>query len=286
MNRLLIVTTLAFITHSSILGHPGVGIVENSKGEIFFTDLKQVWKINLEGQLTLAVPRVHTHELFIDNNDNLFGEHLWYNGEAKNTWGHYAWKFSADGELTKVIPDTEGFLENYSFVRDHHGRMYWADRSSPCQKVARLNADNTITRLGNDCFHNIRKIEVLPDGSVIFVDFQDLKKVDSRGHVQTVASQIADKKWKSSSGENQNSVMGIWADKQGNLYAAVSSARVVKRFGKQGEGEIAYQSSFPWAPSGGLVDTNGRLWTLEYNPLNSVRVVCVVSKGMTRIYQP
>lgn len=23
----------------------------------------------------------------IDENDNLFGEHLWYNGEQKNTWG-------------------------------------------------------------------------------------------------------------------------------------------------------------------------------------------------------
>jgi hypothetical protein len=26
-------------------GHPGVGIVQDSRGNVFFTDLKQVWKI-------------------------------------------------------------------------------------------------------------------------------------------------------------------------------------------------------------------------------------------------
>lgn len=267
-------------------GHPGEGIVENSKGEIFFTDLKQVWKITTRGELKLAVPGVHTHELFLDADDNLFGEHLWYNGEARNTWGHYVWQLSAEGTLSKVIPDTEGFLENYSFVRDHHGRMYWADRSTGCQKVARLNADKTITKLGNRCLHNIRSLSMLPDGSVLLVDFQDLKKIDPLGNVQTVAAQIADKKWKSSSADNQNSVMGIWSDKKGNLYAAVSSASVVKRFGANTEGEIIYRSSLPWAPSGGLVDSRDRLWVLEYNPFNAVRVVCVRSSQEKQIFTP
>jgi hypothetical protein len=286
MRLLLFLIGLAIASPASLKGHPGVGIVENSKGEIFFTDLKQVWKITTSGELKLAVAAVHTHELFLDTDDNLFGEHLWYNGEAKNTWSHYVWKLSANGSLTKVIPDKEGFLENYSFVRDHHGRMYWADRSSECQKVARLNSDKTITRLGDQCFHNIRKVQALPDGTVFLVDFQDLKKIDPRGNVQTMATQIADKSWTSPSVDNLNAVMGIWSDKHNNIYTAISSAGVVKRFGLDGREETVFQSSLPWAPSGGLVDSQGRLWILEFDLRNAVRAQCVSSNSKVQTYKP
>lgn len=286
MKTILIALILCLAGYTLLEAHPGIGIVENSKGEIFFTDLKQVWKITAEGKLTVAVAQVHTHELFLDADDNLYGEHLWYKGDSRNAWAHYVWKLSSTGTLTKVIPDREGFLENYSFVRDHFGRMYWADRSSDCQKVARRNADNTITHIGNQCFHNIRKMEVLSDGAVLLVDFQDLKKVDTRGQVKTVAKRIANKNWTTANADNQNSVMGIWADKKGNLYAAVSSARVVKRFGASGQEEIAFRSTLPWAPSGGMVDSRDQLWVLEYDPLNAVRVVCVAPTGKKTTFAP
>jgi hypothetical protein len=131
--RLAILTALLFIT-SYVFSHPGVGIVEDSKGNIFYSDLKQVWKISSDGRKTIAVKNVHTHELYIDEKDNLFGEHLWYNGERLNTWGHYVWKLSASGVLEKVIPDKVGFRdEEYSFVRDKTGHMFFPDRKEDCQ---------------------------------------------------------------------------------------------------------------------------------------------------------
>jgi len=266
--------------------HPGVGIVENSKGEVFFTDLKQVWKITTSGQLVVAVPQVHTHELYLDSGDNLYGEHLWYNGEQKDTWGHYVWKFSASGVVSKVIPDKEGLLEGFSFVRDHFGRMYWADRSNACQKILRRNADNSTTLLETPCFHNVRKIEALRDGSIAVVDFQDIKKISAQGVVSTVASRIANKGWRSSTVENQNSVMGIWEDREGNLYAAVMSERMVKRFRIDGAEEIVLNTAFPWAPSGGMVDSRGRLWVLEYNALNDVRVERRDKDGKLTAFEP
>src|SRR5689334_12375605 len=135
---------LCFISVISF-AHPGIGIVEDSRGNVFYTDLAKVWKVTPDGKRSIAVANVHTHELFIDEGDNIFGEHLWYNGEAADTWGHYAWKLSKDGQFQKIIPDSEGFLEDYSFVRDHFGRMYWADRTNKCQHVVRKNSDNTKT---------------------------------------------------------------------------------------------------------------------------------------------
>lgn len=267
-----------------VKAHPGVGIVEDSRGNVYFTDLSQVWKISPNGKKSIAVPHVHTHELFMDENDNLFGEHLWYNGDARSTWRHYVWKLDAQGNVEKVISDREGLLQNYSFVRDHFGRMYWADRDKPCQTVVRQNADRTVSKLGNHCFENIRKIETMSDGSVVVVDFQDLKKIDKEGKLTTVASKIADKGWTQSTVGTQNAVMGVWGDKDGNLFTAVSSERLVKKFSPTGREEVVFKTSFPWSPSGGLVDTKGNLWVLEYSLTNAVRVECVAPDKTSRTF--
>ena len=278
MKKFAAILTLALTTLAAN-AHPGVGIVEDRQGNVYYTDLKQVWKITPSGRKTIVVPAVHTHELFLDENDFLYGEHLWYNGDQRNTWGHYVWRLSPAGKVDKVIPDTEGFLENYSFVRDHLGNMYWADRSKDCQTVVRRGSDNTTKSISNQCFENIRKVETLPDGSVYLVDFQDLKKIDVNGKVSTIAAKIANKRWTKSTVENQNSVMGIWSDNKGNLYAAVLSERLVKRFGPDGKEEVAYKTAWPWAPSGGMVDSKGNLWLLETSKTNDVRVERVGPDG-------
>ena len=264
--------------------HPGVGIVQDSKGNVFYTDLKQVWRISPDGKKSVVVPNVHTHELYLDESDNLFGEHLWYNGEQKNTFGYYVWKLNPSGKVEKIIPDQEGFRETYSFVRDHFGRMYWADRSKPCQKVVRTNTDNTQTIMEPHCFENIRKIETTDDGTIFLIDFQDVKRIDQNGKLTTLGSKIANKNWTKSTIENQNSVMSLWTDKSGNLYTAVTSEHVIKKFGPDGKEEIAFKASFPWSPSGGMIDKNGNLWVLECTITNDVRVEKIGPGNKTTSY--
>lgn len=266
------------------VSHPGVGIVETSNGAIYYTDLKQVWMISPDGKKTIAVPNVHTHELYLDENDNLFGEHLWYNGEQLNTWGYYVWKLSAAGKLEKVIPDTQGFLKNYSFVRDHFGHMFMVNRENPCQTLIRKESDGRSARLGSGCFENIRWMHVMNDGTVAVVDFQDVKKIDQDGRVTLVGQKLANKSWTKSTRDNQNSLFGIWSDRAGAIYTAVGSERLVKKFSADGKESTARKISFPWSPSGGVIDAKGRLWILEYNPLNSVRVERVNADGSTTTF--
>ena len=137
--------------------HPGVGIVMDSKGNVYYTDLKQVWKIDTKGLKEVVVNNVHTHELAIDENDNLYGEHLWYEGEQVNTWGHYVWKYHPASGFQKVIKDTEGFLAHYSFVRDGMGNMYWANREQACQQISRRTIDGHEHTYGNSCRHERRR---------------------------------------------------------------------------------------------------------------------------------
>ena len=43
-----------FLISLKIVAHPGIGIVKDSKGNIYYTDLKQVWKISSDGSKLLS----------------------------------------------------------------------------------------------------------------------------------------------------------------------------------------------------------------------------------------
>ncbi|MCW5911454.1 MAG: hypothetical protein KIT62_10285 [Cyclobacteriaceae bacterium] len=278
-----VITCCLLWVSSFAWAHPGVGIVMDSKGNVFYTDLKQVWKIDTQGKKSVVVRNVHTHELYMDEQDNLFGEHLWYNGERLDTWGHYVWRYSADGKFEKIIPDTEGFLTNYSFVRDKQGNMYLADRENKCQKVTRMNTDGTITTLGDACMENIRWMTVTDDGVVYLVDLYDLKKVDQRGHVTTVATQLQERSWTQFFVNDIHAIMGITTDKQKNVYAAVLSGKKVKKISPDGKVSVFAATNVPWSPTGMLLAPNGDFWILEYSG-NNVRVEKITKDGRRIIY--
>lgn len=130
MMKSIILTFSFLLILTAAKADPGTGIVIDSKGNLFYTDLVNVWMIKPDGSKSIAVPNVHTHELYISPNDELFGEHLWYNGEQLNTWGHYLWKRNADGTIIKIKDSTAGFAEE-SFVRDIAGNKYSLERDIP-----------------------------------------------------------------------------------------------------------------------------------------------------------
>lgn len=273
-------TIVLLLVAQVLQAHPGIGIVEDSKGNIFFTDLARVWKITPDGRKSVAVDRVHTHELFIDDHDNLFGEHLWYNGEAADTWGHFVWKLSAAGVYAKVIPDQEGFREDYSFVRDHFGRMYWADRTGTCQHVARKNDDGTVTLLGDKCLGNIRNMAAGNEGDVLLVDSESLKRVAANGKVSVVADRLSSKSVAQFNLGEGHHLGGISQDTDGNIYVADLSGAAVKKIDKNGTVTIAAKTPFPWTPSGVLVTHNRDLWLLETTITNEVRVERITAGGL------
>lgn len=283
MRNLIAFILFLFLPAAKLPAHPGVGIVMDSKGNVYYTDLKQVLKIDIHGRTTVAVPNVHTHELYLDSHDNLFGEHLWYNGEASNTWEHYVWKYAPEGIVEKIIPDTEGFLKDYSFVRDHAGTMYYADRSQSCQKIVRKNASNqTITLMGDQCFKNIRNMISTQAGKLFIIDVFDLKEMDTRGHVRTIARSIHGH----SNSTDPHQIMGITIDKHENIYVAIAGGRLIKKITKDGTSTVAATVDSPWAPSGILVSPVGDLFILEYKEANTfeARVEKVSANGNRIVY--
>lgn len=263
--------------------HPGVGIVQDSRGNVFFTDLKQVWKITPDGKKSVAVADVHTHELCLDAKDNLYGEHLWYEGDATKKWGHRVWRLKPDGTVSDVIPAREGFLKDYSFVRDRDGDMYWADRGKETV-IKKRSPDGKISTHATADFRDVRWMTASADGTLFLMDAGNLRQISPDGKVTTVFAKLSEQKPPPAGVANRHYHMGLWTDREGRVYVAVAAERLVLRVDADGQAKVVARSSEPWSPSGGMFDRDGNLWLLEYGSANSVRARRIDGDGRERIF--
>lgn len=263
--------------------HPGVGIVKDSRGNLFYTDTKQVWKIAPDGKKSVAVPKVHTHELCLDAEDNLYGEHLWYEGEATKKWGHRVWCLKRDGTLVDVIPAREGFLRDYSFVRDRAGNMYWADRGAQTV-IKKRSLDGKIHTHATADFRNVGWMTATPDGVLFLMDSGDLRRIAPDGKVTTVAVKLSGRKPAPAEVSNLNYHLGLWTDDKGSVYVAVARERLTLKARDDGAAAVVARSRGDWAPSGGAFDHDGALWLLEYSSTNAMRVRRIARDGSERVF--
>jgi hypothetical protein len=274
MKKFLVFIFLVQISFT-IAAHPGIGIVKDGKGNIYYTDLKQVWKISSDESKTVAVTGIHTHELYIDEQDNLYGEHLWYNGEAQNTWGHYAWCLKSDGELVKEIKPTQGFLTNYSFVRDTAGNMFWVERFTT-SRIMKKSKSGEITKIAEDKFGFIGWLFAAKNGSLYFTENNKLHKLsaDKRSdtyRIETLAANIGSRSADFTVlGHNYDSY-GIWTDPEENIYLAMIDSKKVIRIAAGGKAETILGTNSLWTVCSGVFDDNGNMWILENSPTNEVR---------------
>ena len=263
--------------------HPGVAIVQDSRGNVFFTDTKQVWKITPDGKKSVAVADVHTHELCLDAQDNLYGEHLWYEGDATKKWGHRVWRLKPDGTVSAVIPAREGFLKDYSFVRDRVGNMYWADRGKETV-IKKRSPDGKIATHATADFRAVQRMAARPDGTLFLMDAGNLRRISPEAKVTTVAAKLSEQKTPPAKVAELNYHMGLWTDGEGHVYVAVAEERLVLRVDAEGKAKVVARSGEPWSPSGGMLDRDGNLWLLEYDSANSVRVRRIDRDGRERIF--
>jgi hypothetical protein len=266
----LVVLLACWLFPMMINAHPGIGIVIDSKGNIFYTDLEKVWKLEPGGKLSVAVPAVHTHELAIDKDDNIYGEHLWYNGERLNTWGHYVWKLDAAGNVEKIKESTAGFLDDYGFLRDKQGNVYWIQRFT-ISKFMKKTADGRVSEIASGKFNDIRWSYCTPSGIIYFVDLHKLYRLIPDGKFQLLAENLDDHKAGFGFSRKHN-VYGLWTDHNENVYIAILSQKKVKRISADGKIEVVAYSKSSWSTTGGAFDRKGNLWLLETDIANRVRV--------------
>lgn len=273
MNKIGFIISIAFLFqfYNSLLAHPGPGIVRDSKGNIYYTDLVQVWKIAPNGSKTIAVSNVHTHLLYIDSRDVIYGEHLWYNGERANTWGCYEWRLHPNGKLDTIFGPAPAFQNEYSLDRDALGNQYYIQHQ-PVKKFFRINKEGSLKKIGEGKFKSIGYMLVAPEGNIYFTAENNLYRLDTSGHFHTLAQNIGSANLSHPGKFTNPTIVGLWTDRHKNIYVSDYSGQKVKRVNPQGKVDIIAYSQSPWSPCGGLIDDQDNLWLLENDITNRVQV--------------
>jgi hypothetical protein len=264
---------LLLATALPLFAHPPVSVAVDAQGNAYYSDLTHVWKVAPNGTRSIAVRNVHTHELYLDARGNLYGEHLWYEGDATKRWGHFVWRRGSDGKVVAITNRRTGFLRDMSFVRDAAGNMYMADDARKrVLKRTPAGVESTVAS-GLTAIH---WMTVSPAGTVYLVDGGDVVRI--RGNrVERIARNMATTSLTRPHIDEQHALMGLWLDRFENLYVADAARGQVKKIGADGKTSVFAKSSQPWTPSGGAFAANGDLLLLEVTMTNSVRLRRIVA---------
>ncbi len=285
MKKLILFSLILLLFLDKSEAHPGIGIVMDLQGNIFYTDLNHVWKISPDGNRTIAVRNVHTHELFMDDNGDLYGEHEWYQGERIDKWGNYVWCLRKNGTFEKVIPDVEGFLDNTTLVRDENGNSYWAKKSGNGEVLMKQSPNGKSVKFTSHQFDDIRWIHYSKnDNNIYLVDNLAVKKITASGEVEVLAKDLKENRASFEGVRDRHYIFGMWTDTNKNLYVAVYGAAKVKKISSSGQISTVFASQEGWSPCGGLVTNDGAMWIMEFSSRNVTRVRKIVPNGNDILY--
>ncbi len=228
--RKLVLLLLVFALPA--LAHPPWGIVTNAAGDVYFSDLINVWRIDHRtGALTLAhrgTEDVHIHEI------------------------------SPDPARGFVAGPPRG----YSVVLDNHRKEETFIRKNGRVFVGGAYgfADGTGTRAR---FRNIIGMTAVPGGDLYVVDEDAVRRITPTGVVTTVARNLTARDPQAREPFSFGALFGLAVTPSRTVYAADFRNRRVLRIVPSGAVAVALRADPPWTPTGVAVARNGDLYVLE-----------------------
>lgn len=262
---------------AAVSAHPAVGIVAGPDGTVFYSDTVHVWAIAPDGSRTIAVRDVHTHQLRLDADGTLYGEHLAFEG---GRWSHRVWRRSPQGQVSDVVPTRPGFLSDvndFSFSVDAAGGTYWLEGSAPARlRVRPQGGAAAVTRATLD----------LTNASWLAVSRAGIAFVSERGIVWRVRPDHPAERLPEglSRSRERLAVMGMAAADDGTLYVAAFFDRAVRRLRPGGDIATVVTSPAGWGPTGVAIAADGAIWVLEASDTNAQRVRRLGRDGQVRVY--
>ena len=276
---LVLITVLVFLT-CEVQAHPPWGIVVDQQGQVYFSDLETIWKIDAQGKLTVfraGVSGKHTHELTLDESGTLYGEELAYES-ATERYISALWKMTPAGNFTYLLAPTDNPPKGMSIWKDRNGNMYsavWKSNSehetlilkrTPAGQVSALfGSAETVDKFRQVVLYSVGGMAFGDDGSLYIADGANLRKVKMDGVVTTLAGNLAPLTPSNSSTEKSTVIrlLGIAVDPQGNAFVADNDNRRVLKITPAGKATTLLSDEQPWSPSG-VAFRNGNLYVLEY----------------------
>ncbi len=277
----LFVATLVVLVAGRTQAHPASGIVVDRSGNIYFSDLETIWRLDTQARLTVfreGVRGRHVHELSIDDHDNIYGADVSYNPSTQG-WISDVWKMTPEGNFTYLLEPTENPPPGWSIWRDRAGNMYLVDQNNHTKTqtlLLRRTLDGQVTTLAGGAyghadgkgsqarFSSVGGIAFGPDGSLYLTDGAFVRRVTMDGTVTTLARDLSvitseGRRWFTG---NYGSLAGLSVDAGGNVYVADAGNRRLLKINTDGKVEAMFRSEPPYYPTG-VAAVGGNLYILE-----------------------
>lgn len=262
-------TLLLFLVPCQARAHPGIGIVVDGQGRVYFTDLKRIWRWEPGGRVTAVVEGKHSHAIRLDADGSLEGEHVTYD-PAAGRWWTSAWRLDPDAAVRDTAAPAEGFPFLFTPAIAPDGARYYARVDNNRRDVSEIHRRSPDGRtellaggvygyrdgIGREArFGPIGAIAVGPGGVLYVTDAASVRKVTPEGRVTTLAR--GGRLLKSTLlgrflglGGRSGYLMGIAVDPGGNAFVANYGGRRVVRVSSSGEVRSVIEQSGPWSPTG------------------------------------
>ncbi|GAB5534418.1 MAG: hypothetical protein Rubg2KO_06670 [Rubricoccaceae bacterium] len=275
---------LIVLSITDAFAHPPASLVMDSQGTVYYSDLSHVWALASDGSKRVVVRDVHTHELWLDPDGNLYGEDV---GNVGERYHHRVWRFTPSGPLTDVRPWREGHPSDhsdYSFARDSQGREYVLARSPH-----RVNVWERGTR--------IRTLELADQDASpgwLIVSPSGVTHITLGGALwrwapeDTSAIRLAENLIERTDAfdflHDRHALMGMWHGPEDEVYVSVFSGQAVKRIDSDGTVSVAARSTGDWSPVSGLIASDGAMWIQEFSTSNETRVRRIAADGTETLF--
>jgi sugar lactone lactonase YvrE len=270
MRKLILAfVTLLLASGIEAAAHPATGIVVDRAGNVYFSDLETVWKVDLQGKLSVfrkGEHGRHVHELSIDEKNNIYGADVSYEPATKK-WISDVWKMTPEGKLSYLLEPTTDPPRGMSMWLDREGNMYLVDQNNHLKKqtlVLRRTPDGTVTTLAGSAygladgkghearFGSIGGMVFGPDECIYLTDGTSVRKVAKDGTVTTVASGLDFKRPEDDPRlfASYGGLAGLSVDPDRNVYVADAGKRRLLKINPQGQASVVWRNEPPYFPNG------------------------------------
>jgi len=288
---------------TDVLSHPAWGIVVDANGQIYFSDLETIYKIDSQGKLSIfraGVSGRHVHDLSIDAGGNIYG---WENVYEPQTEKHLRafWKMSPKGEYTEIVSLTENPPLGISIWRDSGGNTYsvepWNNEKKETKIIKRTTDGKTSVFAGGKYgyldgqkekaeFNVITDMAFGKDNTIYLTNDDKVRKIDRFGMVTTIYRNETTNQ-KQNNPEPFSRLYGLDVDKENNVLAADFANNRLLKISSDGKISTFLKSEKDWSPIG-VATFGDEVYVLEVRPYTASihtgnRVLKISSTGKSTV---
>jgi sugar lactone lactonase YvrE len=243
--RIALVVAAACLFSTSILAHPGSGIVVDRLGQVYFLDTGSgLWKIDTQGRPTHLSP-LRNHWLAIDANNG-------FNQARLPTDPGHDWVITAVGSGPTMLISTD-----FPLVIGQGGDLFYPSVRESSVRILRTKpTGGTSTYLSlprsvaGVALQWINGIATGPEDNIYYTEDNAVRRITTRGVVSTVKIVPKLANGPSIPGNDKHPYLrGLKVDSTGNVFVADSGDARVLKITPDGNIATLVQLESPWAPT-------------------------------------